>query len=85
MAIATHISACQYFLRDEAYRHAKDRVRVFLGILKAYEAIWPQAGKWSAEIKMMAKAVFEARDKNGELTQDMGYAPDMAMLRSLFE
>ncbi|KAK2594458.1 hypothetical protein QQS21_007804 [Conoideocrella luteorostrata] len=67
MATATHISACEYYLKGSEYAHAKDRVRVFLGVLKAFEDIWPQARKWSGEVKLMAKAVFENRDKTGEL------------------
>lgn len=67
MATATHISACEYLLKGPEYRHARDRVRVFLGILRAFEHIWPQASKWSSEIKLMAKAVFESRDAGGSL------------------
>lgn len=65
LAMATHLSACEYMLKGHEYAHAKDRVRVFLGILKAFEGIWPQATKWSSEVKFMAKAVFEVRDSQG--------------------
>lgn len=40
---------------------------MFLGVLKAFEHIWPQASKWSNEVKLMAKAVFGSRDKSGDL------------------
>ncbi|KAG8406080.1 hypothetical protein J3459_017459 [Metarhizium acridum] len=97
MAAATYISACEYYLKGSEYAHAKDRVRVFLGALRAFEDIWPQARKWSGEVKLMAKAVFDSRGKNGELImqnrQDgvssglgAGVAGlDMALLRSCFE
>ncbi|POR30976.1 Uncharacterized protein TPAR_08822 [Tolypocladium paradoxum] len=67
MATATHMSACEYLLKGSEYTYARDRVRVFLGILKAFEHIWPQASRWSSEIKLMAKAVFESRDAGGNL------------------
>ena len=67
MAMATHLSACEYRLTGSEYMHAKDRVRVFLGILKSFENVWPQASKWSREIRLMAKAVFESRDSSGQL------------------
>lgn len=66
MAIATHLSACEYLLQGPEYAHAKDRVRVFLGLLKAFDGIWPTSAKWSGEIKMMAKAVFEGRNIHGQ-------------------
>ncbi|XP_044717710.1 C6 zinc finger domain-containing protein [Hirsutella rhossiliensis] len=67
LAMATHMSACEHHLRGVEHARAKDRVRVFLGILKAFEGIWLQASKWSGEIKLMAKAVFEIRDAHGNL------------------
>jgi hypothetical protein len=97
MAAATHISACEYYLKGAEYAHAKDRVRVFLGALRAFESIWPQARKWSAEVKLMAKAVFGGRGKNGDiiLRDDAGglgdgfgtsvSGLDLALLRSCFE
>ncbi|KID65270.1 C6 zinc finger domain-containing protein, partial [Metarhizium hybridum] len=97
MAAATHISACEYYLKGSEYAHAKDRVRVFLGALRAFEDIWPQARKWSGEVKLMAKAVFDSRGKNGELivqNQQDGVGSglgagvaglDLALLRSCFE
>lgn len=97
MAAATHMSACEYHLKGSEYAHAKDRVRVFLGALRAFESIWPQARKWSGEIKLMAKAVFNTRGKNGDLLLregrdgiDDGFGTgvaglDLALLRSCFE
>ncbi|KAJ6447188.1 Calcium channel YVC1 [Purpureocillium lavendulum] len=70
MAMATHMSACELLLRGDDYAHARDRVRVFLGILRAFEGIWPQANKWSGEMRLMAKAVFENRDRAGYLIAD---------------
>ncbi|KAK5994030.1 C6 finger domain transcription factor iacK-like protein [Cladobotryum mycophilum] len=70
MAMATHLSACEYHLTGSEYAYAKDRVRVFLGILKEFENVWPQASKWSSEIRMMARAVFEHRDFHGRFTVD---------------
>jgi hypothetical protein len=97
MAAATHISACEYYLRGSEYAHAKDRVRVFLGALRAFEGIWPQARKWSGEMKLMARAVFSHRDKNGNLLAQDGEGGisddlssgvtglDLSLLRSCFE
>ncbi|KAH7129554.1 C6 zinc finger domain-containing protein [Dactylonectria estremocensis] len=73
MAMATHMSGCEYLLRGPEYLYARDRVRMFLGILKAFKSIWPQASKWSSEISLMAKAVFESRDVNGELMVSTEY------------
>lgn len=45
---------------DEAeFRAARDRVRVFLGVLRQFEKIWPQASQWLYEIRTMARPVFE--------------------------
>lgn len=97
MAAATHMSACEHYLKGAEYAHAKDRVRVFLGALRAFEGIWPQARKWSGEVKLMAKAVFESRGRNGDLIlsnggEDLGdgfgsniAGLDLALLRSCFE
>ncbi|KAK4074597.1 transcriptional regulator family: Fungal Specific TF [Purpureocillium lilacinum] len=70
MAMATHMSACELLLRGDDYAHARDRVRVFLGILRAFEGVWPQACKWSGEMRLMAKAVFANRDRDGNLISD---------------
>ncbi|UNI13301.1 hypothetical protein JDV02_000059 [Purpureocillium takamizusanense] len=70
MAMATHMSACELLLRDDDFAHARDRVRVFLGILRAFEGVWPQACKWSGEMRLMAKAVFANRDRAGNLITD---------------
>lgn len=72
MAMATHLSACEYLLQGTEFAHAKDRVRVFLGILKAFDGIWPQTTKWSSEVKLMAKAVFEGRNAEGLLLEPSG-------------
>ncbi|KAF7551444.1 hypothetical protein G7Z17_g5028 [Cylindrodendrum hubeiense] len=70
MAMATQMSGCEYLLRGSEYAHARDRVRMFLGILMAFKRIWPQASKWSSEMTLMAKAVFENRDAHGNLIMD---------------
>lgn len=57
--MATHLSACQFLLHGTEYTYSKDRVRVFLGVLKAYNGIWKQSEKWTDELKLMARAVFE--------------------------
>ncbi|KAJ5130269.1 C6 zinc finger domain-containing protein [Penicillium bovifimosum] len=70
MAMATHMSACESLLRGTDYAHARDRVRLFLGILRVFEGVWPEANKWSLEMRLMAKAVFDNRDKAGNLIAD---------------
>ena len=70
MAIVTHLSACEYRLRGPEFEHARDRVRVFLGVLRAFGGVWPQAAKWGQEIRMMARTVFERRDSTGQLALD---------------
>ncbi|OAA34710.1 C6 zinc finger domain-containing protein [Metarhizium rileyi] len=99
MAAATHISACEHYLKGAEDAHAKNRVRVFLGTLRAFENIWPQPRKWSKEIKLMAKAVSDSRGADGDTMlhhewgqEDsvdglgMGVAGfDLALLRSCFE
>jgi hypothetical protein len=62
LAMATLLSACEHFLTGSELVHAKDRVRVFLGILKAFTAIWPQARHWSGEIKLMARDALGQQD-----------------------
>ncbi|KND91881.1 hypothetical protein TOPH_03594 [Tolypocladium ophioglossoides CBS 100239] len=84
MATATHMSACEYLLAGPEYAHARDGVRVFLGILKAFEHIWPQASKWSGEIKLMAKAVFEGRDAGGNLLLGDSLRPVAAVAETAF-
>lgn len=67
LAMATLLSAYEHFLTGSELIHAKDRVRVFLGILKAFTTIWPQARRWSDEIKLMARVVLERHDASGQL------------------
>ncbi|PTB35865.1 uncharacterized protein TrAFT101_010717 [Trichoderma asperellum] len=67
LAMATLLSAYEHFLTGSELIHARDRVRVFLGILKAFMTIWPQARRWSDEIKLMARVVLERHDASGQL------------------
>ncbi|KAL7921451.1 hypothetical protein ACQKWADRAFT_321480 [Trichoderma austrokoningii] len=67
LAIATLLSAYEHFLTGSELVHARDRVRVFLGVLKAFTAVWPQAQHWSEEIKLMARVVLERRDGSATL------------------
>lgn len=69
LAMATLLSAYQHFLTGSELVHARDRVRVFLGVLKAFTTIWPQARHWSEEIKLMARVVLERQD--GSATMDI--------------
>jgi hypothetical protein len=65
LAMATLLSAYEHFLTGSELTHAKDRVRVFLGVLKAFTAIWPQARHRSEEIKLMARVVLERQEISG--------------------
>lgn len=76
MAMATHLSACQFLLQGIEYSYAKDRVRVFLGVLKAYDGIWKQSSKWSNELKFMAKAVLQ--NQNTDTFIDMNQIVEIA-------
>ncbi|KAL7966111.1 hypothetical protein HDV63DRAFT_413380 [Trichoderma sp. SZMC 28014] len=67
LAMATLLSAYQHFLTGFELAHARDRVRVFLGVLKAFTTIWPQARHWSEEIKLMARVVLERQDGSGTI------------------
>ncbi|KAL6852088.1 hypothetical protein J3F83DRAFT_756902 [Trichoderma novae-zelandiae] len=67
LAVATCLSSCEHILTGTEIVRAKDRVRVFLGILKAFTAIWSQARHWSGEIKLMAKVVFGQQDEAGQI------------------
>lgn len=62
LAMATHLSACEHILTGSELVYAKDRVRVFLGILKAFTTIWPQAQHWSNEMKLMARVALGQQD-----------------------
>lgn len=70
MAVVTNLSACEYRLRGPDFEHARDHVRLFLGLLRAFGGVWPQAAKWEREIRMMARTVFEGRDGSGQLVLD---------------
>ncbi|PKS08759.1 hypothetical protein jhhlp_004812 [Lomentospora prolificans] len=59
MAVTTYLSACESGWGGSERTFSRDRVRVFLGVLKAFDDIWPQAAKWSREIKLMARAIFD--------------------------
>ncbi|KAK1239846.1 hypothetical protein MKX08_007288 [Trichoderma sp. CBMAI-0020] len=67
LAMATLLSAYEHFLTGSELVHARDRVRVFLGVLKAFTTIWPQARHWSEEIKLMARVVLERQDGSGAM------------------
>ncbi|KAL7943860.1 hypothetical protein V8C42DRAFT_327027 [Trichoderma barbatum] len=67
LAIATYLSGCEHILTGSELIHAKDRIRVFLGILKAFTKIWSQARRWSGEIKLMARVVLEQQDGTGQI------------------
>lgn len=64
LATATQISACENILKGKEYQEAKDRVRVFIGVLKAFEPIWPQAEKWLRGLKGFARDVFNGRERD---------------------
>ena len=55
MAAVTYLSALENRSAMLTSSTTKDRIRVFLGILKKFENIWPQAKKWSQEIKLLAR------------------------------
>ncbi|SPN96549.1 uncharacterized protein DNG_00072 [Cephalotrichum gorgonifer] len=82
MAVVTHLSACEYALAGSEFAHARDRVRVFLGILRAFEGVWGQAERWRRELTLMAKAVFEGRGQRGELV--LGSSSGTAVTDELF-
>ncbi|KAL7929257.1 hypothetical protein V8C35DRAFT_315924 [Trichoderma chlorosporum] len=67
LAVATYLSGCEHILTGTELAHAKDRIRVFLGILKAFTRIWSQAGHWSTEIKLMARVVLEPGGGTGRI------------------
>ncbi|KAL7809280.1 hypothetical protein V8C26DRAFT_412156 [Trichoderma gracile] len=74
LAVATCLSSCVHILTGPEIVWAKDRVRVFLGILKAFVTIWSQARHWSGEMKLMARAVLGQRGGAGQV----GYTPVQA-------
>ena len=58
LASVVHLSACSFVLSgDEAYL-AKERVRLGLGALKTFEAVWPLAGFVQQQLKRIAREVF---------------------------
>lgn len=65
--MATLLSAYEHLLTGSELVQARDRVRVFLGVLKAFTTIWPQARRWSDEIKLMAGVVLEWQDTSEQL------------------
>lgn len=67
LAMATLLSAYEHLLTGSELVQARDRVRVFLGVLKAFTTIWPQARRWSDEIKLMAGVVLEWQDTSEQL------------------
>ncbi|KAL6692384.1 hypothetical protein J3F84DRAFT_383856 [Trichoderma pleuroticola] len=67
LAVATYLSGCEHILTGSELSHAKDRIRVFLGILKAFSRIWSQARHWSGEIKLMARVVLDRQDGAGQI------------------
>jgi hypothetical protein len=81
LAMATLLSAYQHFLTGSELAHARDRVRVFLGVLKAFTTIWPQARHWSEEIKLMARVVLERQDASG--TMDISALQVMANIEGV--
>lgn len=89
LAMATHLSAIEHVLTGSELVHAKDRVRVFLGILKAFTTIWSQARHWSGEIKLMARVVLGQQDGAGQIDfppmQAMTNFQDMAFINEVSE
>ena len=67
LAVATCLSSCEHILTGSEIIRAKDRVRVFLGVLKAFATIWSQARHWSGEIKLMANVVLGLQDGAGQI------------------
>ncbi|KAK0757865.1 hypothetical protein N5P37_009157 [Trichoderma harzianum] len=67
LAVATYLSGCEHILTGSELAHAKDRIRVFLGILKAFTRIWSQARHWSEEMKLMARVVLDQQDGAGRI------------------
>lgn len=67
LAVATYLSGCEHILTGSELAHAKDRIRVFLGILKAFARIWSQARHWSEEMKLMARVVLDQQDGAGRI------------------
>lgn len=67
LAVATYLSGCEHILTGSELAHAKDRIRVFLGILKAFARIWSQAHHWSGEIKLMARVILDQQDGAGRI------------------
>lgn len=70
LAVATCLSSCVHILTGPELSWTKDRVRLLLGILKAFLTIWSQARHWFAEIKLMAKAVLGQQDGAGQIGCD---------------
>lgn len=87
LAMATLLSAYEHFLTGSELVHARDRVRVFLGVLKAFTTIWPHARHWSEEIKLMARVVLERQDGSGTLDisalQSMTNIADASFIEAL--
>lgn len=72
-SISVQISACAWLLKDEEWLRAWNRIRLGLGVLKAFNEIWANDRGNEREMKGVARVVFEScRPGAGDRAIDVG-------------
>ncbi|KAI9679757.1 MAG: hypothetical protein M1817_004771 [Caeruleum heppii] len=61
LSMLAQISACTYVLSGMEYSKARDRVRLGLGVVKAFAEVWPLGGKAVNEVRTIATAVLSTQ------------------------
>jgi hypothetical protein len=62
LCMLAQMAACRFNLRDQARQSGRDRVRLCMSVMKAFESIWPLGEATLKEAKIIAKDVLQVPD-----------------------
>lgn len=56
-AMIAHLSACKFLFSGQKLAVARDQIRMCIGCLRSFEAVWPLAGRTLREVQAIAREV----------------------------